>query len=253
MSTNPNYSQNFQDRRTPYGLNETEQTIWNRKVLETDTAYLALAYQKTKRQVNDQNKILDDAKSHFLAHFNTTETNLFETDFQIFSNSLKQKHSKSREEKLTRMMTSVFQPSGNESAPFSSCSSEVPSDISLGDETIDLEERIQTQEGSDDSNNNVESDATEYDKENNSTESNSDRNNTKKKKKNRRWIPRSKYRRMKKKKLESSINLIYNFSDMELSDAAKSLLNKGLNFCPTPKGINNTQLYADMFRMEAFF
>ena len=42
----------FQDRRTPYGLNETEQTIWNRKVLETDTAYLALAYQKTKRQMN---------------------------------------------------------------------------------------------------------------------------------------------------------------------------------------------------------
>ena len=58
---------------------------------------------------------------------------------------------------------------------------------------------------------------------------------------------------MKEKKLKSSINFVYNFSDMELSQAAKSLLSKGLNFCPTPKGINTTQLYADMFRMERKF
>ena len=74
-----------------------------------------------------------------------------------------------------------------------------------------------------------------------------------KKRRNRRWIRNNKYRRLKNKKLKSKINFVYNFSDLELSDAAKSLLNKGLNFCPTPKGINTTQLYADMFRMERKF
>ena len=72
--------------------------------------------------------------------------------------------------------------------------------------------------------------------------------NSKRKKRNRRWVSKSKYRRQKNKKLKESISMTYNFSS--LSPAAKSLLNKGLKFCPTPKGINTTQLYADMFRME---
>ena len=53
--------------------------------------------------------------------------------------------------------------------------------------------------------------------------------------------------------MKESVNLIYNFSSLNLSEAATSLLNKGLKFCPTPKGINTTQLYADMFRMERKF
>ena len=53
--------------------------------------------------------------------------------------------------------------------------------------------------------------------------------------------------------MSAKINFFYNFSSLQLSDAAKSLLNKGLNFCPTPKGINTTQLFADMFRMERKF
>lgn len=53
--------------------------------------------------------------------------------------------------------------------------------------------------------------------------------------------------------MREDINLIYNFSSLELSDSSKSLLNKGLNFCPTPNGVNTTSLYADMFRMERKF
>jgi hypothetical protein len=60
---------------------------------------------------------------------------------------------------------------------------------------------------------------------------------------------------MKKKTLKANVNIVYNFSSLELSEAASSLLNKGLNFCPTPKAINTTQLYvyADLFRMERKF
>ena len=72
--------------------------------------------------------------------------------------------------------------------------------------------------------------------------------NSKIKKRNRRWMSRFKYRRQKNKKLKESINLTYNFSS--LSPAAKSLINKGLKFCPAPKSINKTQLYADLFWME---
>ena len=43
---------------------------------------------------------------------------------------------------------------------------------------------------------------------------------------------------------------VYNFSNLELSEAAKSVLNKGLIFCPTPKGVNTTHLLADLFRLE---
>ena len=53
--------------------------------------------------------------------------------------------------------------------------------------------------------------------------------------------------------MKESVCFIYNFSSLELSKPAQTLLNKGLKFCPTPKGINTTQLYADMFRMERKF
>ena len=53
-----------------------------------------------------------------------------------------------------------------------------------------------------------------------------------------------------KKKLKNHMSLVYNFSDVELTEQATSLLNKGLKFCPNPKGINKTQLLADMARLE---
>ena len=66
----------------------------------------------------------------------------------------------------------------------------------------------------------------------------------------RRWIPKSKFRRMNKAKLKEQINLINNLSDLNLTDNMKRLLNKGLNFCPSPKNVNITQISADCFHLE---
>ena len=77
--------------------------------------------------------------------------------------------------------------------------------------------------------------------------------NTSRYKKNRRFIKKSKYKRKQRTNANKKINLIHNFSSLTLSEQAKSLLNKGLNFCPTPKSVNTTQLLADMYRMERKF
>ena len=61
----------------------------------------------------------------------------------------------------------------------------------------------------------------------------------------RRWTPKSKYRRLNKAQLKQSINLFYNLSDLPVTKDMKSLLNKGLNFYPTPQKVNVTQLSAD--------
>ena len=71
-----------------------------------------------------------------------------------------------------------------------------------------------------------------------------------KRKSNRKWIPKAVYRREKRKSLKKKINLVHNFSSIQLSEAAISLLNKGLKFCPAQKGVNYTQLLADLFRLE---
>ena len=70
------------------------------------------------------------------------------------------------------------------------------------------------------------------------------------KKPKRKWIPRNKYRRLKKKQLKKKINLVYNFSSLELTEDMISLLNKGLNFCPNPDKVNLSQLFADGFQMH---
>ena len=74
--------------------------------------------------------------------------------------------------------------------------------------------------------------------------------NGRKRKQNRKWIPKSVYRRQKRNTLKKKINLVHNFSSIELSEAALSVLNKGLNFCPAQKGVNYTQFLADLFRVE---
>ena len=55
---------------------------------------------------------------------------------------------------------------------------------------------------------------------------------------------------MNKAKLKEQINLVINLSDIELTSTKKSLLNRGLNFCPSPKNVNLTQLKADTFHLE---
>ena len=67
---------------------------------------------------------------------------------------------------------------------------------------------------------------------------------------NRRYISKSKWRRMNKAILKRKINLVNNLNDLELTDHMKSLLNKGLNFCPNPEKVNLTQISADCFHLE---
>ena len=55
---------------------------------------------------------------------------------------------------------------------------------------------------------------------------------------------------MKRRSLKKIINLIYNFSSVELTKPMESLLNKGLNFCPSSSGVNLTQVLADLYQME---
>ena len=73
-------------------------------------------------------------------------------------------------------------------------------------------------------------------------ESNIVKNKSKSKNRNRRFINRNKD--------TDKINLVHNFSSISLSKEDKSLLNKGLNFCPQPKGINRIQFEADMMRLK---
>ena len=68
--------------------------------------------------------------------------------------------------------------------------------------------------------------------------------------KNRRWIPKSTWRRMKKAELKKQINLVNNLSDLELTENQNKLLNKGLSFSPSPTGVNITHLTVDTFHME---
>ena len=69
----------------------------------------------------------------------------------------------------------------------------------------------------------------------------------KKRKPNRKWIPKHIFRKQKQKSLKKKVNIVHNFSSIQLSEAA---LNKGFNFCPAQKGVNYTQLLADLFRLE---
>ena len=62
-------------------------------------------------------------------------------------------------------------------------------------------------------------------------------------------ISRKRLRKRKKRQLNND-SLVYNFSNIELTDVAKKLLSKGLNYCPTPKSVNTTQIISDLDRLE---
>jgi hypothetical protein len=62
------------------------------------------------------------------------------------------------------------------------------------------------------------------------TTNNIEESNKPKKKKHRRFIKRSKWQRLQVKQNKKQITAIYNHSNLELTDAMKSVLNRGLNF-----------------------
>ena len=69
--------------------------------------------------------------------------------------------------------------------------------------------------------------------------------------KNRRFIPRSKYKKLKKKLASKPINLVVNYSsDFNITNGMKKLLNRGLGFVPCPRAPNKTELITDFVRHE---
>ena len=74
--------------------------------------------------------------------------------------------------------------------------------------------------------------------------------NDKHKRKHRRFIKRTKWQNIQKKKTSEQITAIYNYSTMTLTGAMSRLLNRGLNFCVTPNTLNVTELLVDYRKFE---
>ncbi len=68
-----------------------------------------------------------------------------------------------------------------------------------------------------------------------------------KRKRTRKWIKRSRYRRLARNGNSTApTNIVVNLSSHHLSEAEKSILSKGLKFCPTPHNVNTIELRADI-------
>ena len=72
------------------------------------------------------------------------------------------------------------------------------------------------------------------------------------KKKNRPGTRERKYRAKVLKKIQKKtpVNIVFNYSSIELSEAAISALNRGLNFCIKPSKVDNTEIIADHSRFS---
>ena len=68
--------------------------------------------------------------------------------------------------------------------------------------------------------------------------------------KKRKWVKKSAYQRNARKIKKTKISVIYNYSSVTLTPGMESLLNKGLNFAPTPGKVDLTQLEVDMRYFE---
>ena len=79
---------------------------------------------------------------------------------------------------------------------------------------------------------------------------NNTEDNQQKSKKHRRFVKRTKWRNLQKKKQSQQITAIYNYSTMTLTSAMSKVLNRGLNFCVTPETINVTELLVDYRKFE---
>ena len=69
-------------------------------------------------------------------------------------------------------------------------------------------------------------------------------------KNSRKWVKKSKYRRLQKQKKKQKISVVFNYSKMELTPAMEKVLNRGLNFAILPLKLNMTQVLADFNKFE---
>ena len=69
-------------------------------------------------------------------------------------------------------------------------------------------------------------------------------------KKSRKFIPRSTYKKLMKKKKKEGQSVVFNLSKIELTESMESLLNKGLNFAVMPDKLNLTDLLVNYDRFK---
>jgi hypothetical protein len=72
----------------------------------------------------------------------------------------------------------------------------------------------------------------------------------KQKSRNRRFMKRTRWKKIQDKKKSQEISAIYNYSKVTLTEDMKNVLSKGLNFCVTPEQINVTELLVDFKEFE---
>ena len=194
----------FQDKRKPYGFNETESDIWKAKVEETDLLYVTLAYDKSIRNAAEVRNNLENAEECFLANLCNNEKEIFETHFLKYSSNLEKTKSRIRKQKIQNLMKNA-QPSSI--APVGEYGNDTENVTIVNDDSdTPVDEDNDTHEDSDtsveNSNTSVDEDSENLvdtlDNENNvASVANSQAG---KKKRNRKWISKSKYRRMKRRK-----------------------------------------------------
>ena len=61
-------------------------------------------------------------------------------------------------------------------------------------------------------------------------------------KQKRKWIKKSKYQNLQKKKKKEKISVVFNYSRIELTNAMERVLNKGLNFAIMPLNLNLSRI-----------
>jgi hypothetical protein len=66
----------------------------------------------------------------------------------------------------------------------------------------------------------------------------------------RRFIKRSKWKRIQDRKKKETTSAVYNHSSLELTEAMTKILNRGLNFCVTPLTLNITEVLVDYRKYE---
>jgi hypothetical protein len=66
----------------------------------------------------------------------------------------------------------------------------------------------------------------------------------------RRFIKRSKWKRIQDRKKKETISAVYNHSSLNLTEAMTKILNRGLNFCVTPLTLNLTEVLVDYRKYE---
>jgi hypothetical protein len=69
-------------------------------------------------------------------------------------------------------------------------------------------------------------------------------------KKHRRFVERNKWKKTQDRKKLKPITSIYNYTNLELSEAMTRVLNRGLNFCINPLKLNLTEILVDYRKFE---